>query len=110
MTQAAQLGLAPFVEVHTEAELEAVLPLAPAVVGVNNRNLQTFEVDFANTGRLRRRIPTGTLVVAESGIQGPEDVRRLGDLGVDAILVGESLMRSKDVLEATRRLVRAGRR
>jgi indole-3-glycerol phosphate synthase len=108
--QAARLGLASLVEVHSEAELDAVLPLAPPIIGVNNRNLQTFEVDFENTGRLRRRIPAGTLVVAESGIQGPDDVRRLKGLGVDAILVGESLIRSKDMLDATRKLVQAGRK
>ncbi|MCI0394582.1 MAG: indole-3-glycerol phosphate synthase TrpC [Chloroflexi bacterium] len=104
-----QLQMNALVEVHTEQELEQVLPLKPRVVGVNNRNLQTFEVDFETTARLRRLIPAGVLVVAESGIKTPEDVRRLRELGVNAILVGETLVKSKDVYETARTLVQAGR-
>jgi indole-3-glycerol phosphate synthase len=104
------LGMNALVEVHTEAELERVLALEPRIVGINNRNLQTFEVDFENTARLRRKIPPGVVVVAESGIKNKDDVRSLTEIGVDAILVGEALVRSKDVYEAAKELVRAGRK
>ena len=104
-----ELGMNALVEVHTREELEKVLPLKPRVVGINNRNLQTFEVDFENTARLRKLIPEDLVVVAESGIKSGEDVQRMADIGVDAILVGESLVRSKDPFAATKELVRAGR-
>ncbi|HSM57129.1 MAG TPA: indole-3-glycerol phosphate synthase TrpC, partial [Candidatus Sulfomarinibacteraceae bacterium] len=104
-----ELGMEALVEVHSEDELEKVLALDPRVIGVNNRNLQTFEVDFDITARLRQQIPEPVVTVAESGIKGPEDVRRMAEIGVDAMLVGESLVRSKDVLAAARRLVEAGR-
>lgn len=103
------LGMEALVEVHTEAELAKVLPVGPRVIGVNNRNLQTFEVDFENTARLRDQIPAGVVVVAESGIKGPQDVQHMARIGVDAILVGEWLVRSKDPFKAARELVRAGR-
>lgn len=102
------LGMAALVEVHTEEELQSVLPLSPRILGINNRNLQTFEVDFANTARLRSRIPAGMLVVGESGIKTEADIRQMAVAGVDAVLVGESLVRSKDVEDAVRRLVLAG--
>jgi indole-3-glycerol phosphate synthase len=104
-----KLHMHALVEVHTGQELERVLPLAPRIVGVNNRNLQTFKVDFENTARLRDLIPADIVVVAESGIKSEEDVQRMAQIGVDAILVGESLVRSKDPLSAARALVRAGR-
>ncbi len=104
------LGMEALIEVHTAEEMARVAPLNPAVVGVNNRNLQTFEVDFDNTARLRDLAPPGALLVAESGIRSAEDVQRMAQLGVDAILVGESLVRSKDPEKAARDLVRAGRR
>jgi indole-3-glycerol phosphate synthase len=103
-----ELGMNALVEVHTEAELERVLPIGPRLIGVNNRDLQTFEVDFANTGRLRALIPAGIVTVAESGIKTPGDVRRLRDLGVDAVLVGETLVRSKNVFSEAQVLVAAG--
>lgn len=104
-----KLGMHALVEVHTEAELARALPLGPRIVGVNNRNLQTFEVDFANTARLRRLIPPEVVVVGESGIQTAVDVRRMREIGVDAVLVGEALMRSKDIYAAAQALVKAGR-
>lgn len=103
-----ELGMHALVEVHTGEELEKVLPLGPQVIGVNNRDLQTFEVDFENTARLRDKIPADIVVVAESGIKSAADVRRMAEIGVDAILVGESLVRSKDPFAATKELVRAG--
>lgn len=105
---ARSLGMEALVEVHTAGELEQALAVGPRVIGINNRDLQTFEVDFDNTARLRSRIPASIATVAESGIRTADDVRRLADIGVDAILVGESLVRSKDVLAATQSLVRAG--
>lgn len=106
---ARDLHMQALVEVHTVQELERVLPLAPHIVGVNNRNLQTFEVDFENTARLRDLIPVDIVVVAESGIKSADDVQRMAQIGVDAILVGETLVRSKDPLAAARALVQAGR-
>lgn len=104
-----QLGMNALIEVHTQAELERVLPLNPRLIGVNNRNLQTFAVDFENTARLRRLIPDEAVTVGESGLKTADDVRRMGDIGVDAVLVGETLVRSKDVYETAKRFVEAGR-
>jgi indole-3-glycerol phosphate synthase len=103
-----QLGMEALVEVHTEAEVERVLPMQPRIIGVNNRNLQTFKVDFDNSARLRQLIPPHILTVAESGIQSPEDVRQMRQIGVNAVLVGESLVKSKSRFEAARALVKAG--
>jgi indole-3-glycerol phosphate synthase len=104
-----KLGMNALVEVHTEEELARVLPLQPRIVGVNNRNLQTFEVDFANTARLRAMIPDDVLVVGESGLKTAVDVHQMRQIGVDAILVGETLVKSKDVLGTAKLFVEAGR-
>lgn len=104
-----ELGMNALVEIHTQEELERVLPLRPRIIGINNRNLQTFAVDFANTERLRRLIPDDVVAVGESGIKTPEDVRRMAQIGVDAILVGEALVKSKDILPAVQQFVAAGR-
>jgi len=106
---ARKLGMAALVEVHDEAELARVLPLQPRIIGVNNRNLQTFEVDFDNTARLRTLIPAEIAVVGESGLKSPDDVRAMKAAGVDAVLVGETLVRSKDVIATTRSFAAAGR-
>ena len=103
-----KLGMQALVEVHSEEELARALAVDPQVIGVNNRNLQTFEVDFENTARLRDKVPANVVVVGESGIKNSDDVRRMAEIGVDAILVGETLVRSKDVFQTTRSLVRAG--
>ena len=102
-----KLGMEALIEVHTEKEVERVLALSPRIVGINNRDLQTFEVDFANTGRLRKLIPAEVVVVGESGIRSADDVRQLGDLGVDAVLVGESLVKSKQLSAKVAELARA---
>lgn len=102
------LGMDALVEVHTRAELERALPLGPRLIGVNNRDLRTFEVDFQNTARLREMIPEHIAMVAESGVKTAEDVRRMADIGVDAVLVGEALVKSKDILKTTRAFVAAG--
>jgi len=106
---ARRLGMAALVEVHDEAELARVLPLRPALIGVNNRDLQTFEVDFATTARLRALIPPEIAVVGESGLKTPDDVAAMRAAGVDAVLVGEALARSKDVVVTARAFVAAGK-
>ncbi len=93
---AGELGLAAVVEVHDEAETAAALEGGAGIIGVNHRDLRTFAVDMGLTERLRPRIPEDRIVVAESGIHGADDAKRLREAGADAILVGELLMRSLD--------------
>ncbi len=106
---ARQLGMAALVEVHNEAELARVLPLGPELVGVNNRDLQTFAIDLGTTARLRALIPPAVAVVAESGLKTPDDVTAMRVAGAAAVLIGEALARSKDVVATTRQFVAAGR-
>ena len=89
-------GLAALVEVHDERETEAALEAGAQAVGVNHRNLRDFSVDLGLTEKLRKLVPEQVVLVAESGIRGPEDARRMREAGADAILVGELLMRSGD--------------
>lgn len=91
-----ELGLSALVEAHDEAEVEMALSAGARIIGVNNRNLKDFTVDTDNSRRLRALIPDNVLFVSESGVQGPEDVGRLAQIGVDAVLVGEALMRAQD--------------
>lgn len=105
---AQEMGMGVLVEVHTEQELERALSINPNIIGVNNRNLQTFEVDFANTARLRALIPAEIVVVAESGLKSADDVLAMKEIGVDAILVGETLVKQKDPLQIVRAFVKAG--
>ena len=93
------------VEVHDERELDRALALGADFIGINNRDLKTFVVDLNVTLKLAPRIPGNVLVVAESGISSPADLRRLADIGVTTVLVGESLMRENDVAAATRALL-----
>lgn len=104
-----ELTMNVLVEVHTEQELQRALAVNPRIIGINNRNLQTFEVDFGNTARLREMIPDEIVVVAESGIKTAADVQQLGEIGVDAILVGETLVKSKNILKTVQELVAAGK-
>lgn len=90
------LGLSALVEAHDEAEVDMALAAGARIIGVNNRNLKDFTVDTENSRRLRERIPGDILFVSESGVSGPEDVKKLGQIGVDAVLVGEALMRAPD--------------
>ncbi len=101
---AQQLGLATLVEVHSEEELDTALEGNAPIIGINNRNLHTFDVDLGTAVRLAARIPENRIVVGESGIHGPDDVRRLAGARIDAILVGEHFMRSSDVASAVREL------
>jgi indole-3-glycerol phosphate synthase len=103
-TRAQSLGLAAVVEVHDERELDAALALGPALIGINNRDLTTLKVDIGTTYALLPRVPAGTVVVAESGFRDRAELDELGRAGVDAVLVGEALMRSPDIEAACRRL------
>jgi indole-3-glycerol phosphate synthase len=103
------LGMQALVEVHSEAEVEHALEAGATVIGVNNRDLRYFEVDFETTRRLRPLIPADRVLVAESGINTPEDVRQLVEMGADAMLVGERLVRARDVGAQVRELVGAGK-
>ena len=100
-----QLGLAALVEVHDEEELERALGAGAGLVGVNQRDLRTFQVDHERACALAARIPPGVVAVAESGIRDAADARRLAEAGYDAILVGETLVRAADRPAQLRELV-----
>lgn len=102
---AGRYGMDALVEVHDEAELDRTLSLGANMIGINNRDLKTFHTGLDVTLRLAPRIPKGVLVVAESGISAPDDLKRLAGAGVTSFLVGESLMREADVAAATRALL-----
>lgn len=99
-----ELGLAALTETHDEEEIRTAVSAGAKIIGVNNRNLKDFSVDFDNAARLRDRIPADCVYVAESGVRTPEDVQRLRQIGADAALIGETLMRSPDPAEMLRRL------
>lgn len=105
-TYATEKGLDVLVEVHDEEELQRALAVDAKIIGVNNRNLKTFEVDLAQTERIAARFPfhEHRVFISESGIWGPDDAKRVASVGASAVLVGESLMRSDSVEEAVRAL------
>lgn len=109
LAEAEALGMAALVEVHDRAELARALEAGARVVGINNRDLATFRTDLGTTLELLEDVPEDVLVVSESGIRGPNDAALLGDAGVDAILVGETLLRAPDPQAATRSLARVPR-
>ncbi len=102
--QAHALGMAVLVEVHDGAELDRALRLKTPLVGINNRNLRSFEVTLDTTLGLLPRVPKDRLLVTESGILGPDDVKRMRDADVHAFLVGEAFMRAEDPGMALRQL------
>ena len=90
------LGLSQIVEAHDEKEIESAMEAGARIIGVNNRNLKDFSVDINNSGRLRAMVPESTMFVAESGIKTREDVAKLEQIGVNAVLIGETLMKAAD--------------
>ena len=108
MDEAVRWEMDTLVEVHDEAELERALALDAGLIGINNRNLKTFVTDVGVTLRLAPKVPRLVHVVAESGLSAPADLKRLAGAHVTTVLVGESLMRQKDVAAATRLLLGNG--
>lgn len=92
-----ELGLHVLFEVHNEDELQKALDIKAEIIGINNRNLKTMEIDLSTTLRLKRYIPAGITIVAESGIRCRDDVIKLSETGIDAMLVGTSLMQAEDI-------------
>jgi len=90
--------------VHTEKELHTAVEAGAQVIGINNRNLKTFEVDIRNTLQLVGRIPKNRVCVSESGIKSPYDIERLSEAGVDAVLIGTAFMKAVDIANKIREL------
>ncbi len=107
--QAAEFGLAVLLEVHDERELERAIAVSPDCLGVNARNLTTFEVDIAHTEAMLPRIPDVFVRVAESGLRTTADVARVAAAGADAVLIGEALMKADDPADMIRQFREAGR-
>ena len=103
-----ELGLACLTEVHDEDDLEMAIEAGAEIIGINNRDLDTFSVDIKTTHRLASLAPDDRVLVSESGIQNGEDVQALLDKGIQAVLVGSSLMQSDDLAGKTEALVKAG--
>ena len=91
-----ELGLSALVETHNEDEVQMALDAGARIIGVNNRNLKDFSVDVGKSRELREMVPENILFVAESGVSSPEDMQNLREIGVNAVLIGEALMRSQD--------------
>jgi indole-3-glycerol phosphate synthase len=104
ISAAAELGLNVLVEVHNLTELETALSTGTQIIGINNRNLHTFETSLDVTTELRSHIPPEICIIAESGIHTYADVRRLTELGIDAMLIGEALVTAPDVGSKVREL------
>jgi len=100
-----ELNMSCLVEVHNEAEVEIALKSQAKIIGINNRDLNTFNVDIATTERLRPLIPPDRIVVSESGIKERTDIEKLNRLGIDAVLIGESLMSAPDIAARMRELL-----
>lgn len=105
---AESLGMSALVEAHDETEVKRGLAAGSRIIGVNNRDLKTFRVDIGNSLRLRRLVPENIVFVSESGMNCPQDIRRLKENGTDAVLIGEALMRSRDRKKTLQELKGAG--
>lgn len=103
---ALSLGMDVLIEVHDDAELQRALSMRSRLIGINNRNLSSFHTTLATSESLAPLVPAGRLVVSESGIAGPDDLKLLAKAGISTFLIGESLMRNADIEEATRALLR----
>lgn len=103
--QIVELGMTPLVELYEEKNIQAVLESGAQLIGINNRDLRTFETDLQHTVQLRKKLPKEKTIVGESGIFSNDDVQVLANAGIDAMLVGESLMRSEDIGAAVRLLL-----
>ena len=90
------MGLSALVEAHDTKEIQRAIDSGARIIGVNNRNLKDFSVDMDNAKRLRELVPPEIIFVSESGVQSADDVRRVRELGADAVLIGEVLMRAAD--------------
>ena len=99
-----ELGLSALVEAHDEKEIRMALDAGVRIIGVNNRNLKDFSVDMENSRRLRNLIPPEVLFVSESGVKTPEDAAALREIGADAVLIGEALMRAQDKRQMLKQL------
>ncbi len=100
-----ELGMDTLIEIYEPENLQPVLDLSPCLMGINNRNLKTFVTDLDHSIQLSKRVPETTLLVSESGIRNREDVSRLTDAGIKAILVGETLMKSENIGDKLRELL-----
>lgn len=109
MDTAAALDLTPLVEIHDEAEAERALAAGAELIGVNNRNLKTLDVDPTTFARLAPLVADSAVRVAESGVRGPDDVRELAAAGADVVLVGEALVTGAAPQDAVRAMLAAGR-
>ena len=96
ITIAHRIGLSALVEVHNEEEVEMALKAGARIIGVNNRNLKTFEVDIRLSERLKKLVPANILFISESGIKTQKDIAKLREIGADGVLIGETIMRSKN--------------
>jgi indole-3-glycerol phosphate synthase len=102
-------GLAALVEVHDRGDLEKALDAKAEIIGINNRDLDTFEINLQTTQKLAAQIPEGHIIVGESGIHNPKDIEGLKGLKVNAVLIGSALMSSADIESKTREMVEGGR-
>ena len=99
---ASDLSLDVLIEIHNESELERALKLKSSILGINNRNLNTFEVDLTTTEKLARLVPAGKIIISESGITNSADLERMTECGAEGFLIGETLMRQNNIEKATR--------
>jgi indole-3-glycerol phosphate synthase len=105
LSAAERTGMDALVEAHSADETRRAVAAGATIIGVNHRDLSDFSMDMSLTARMREEVPEDIVLVAESGIKTPDDVRRLADAGADAILVGESLMRAPSPGQALRELL-----